>query len=108
MDSKWTANTHGPRTDEERIMNGPFRFIKRPVPFRFIKRQREGVFGTYCSQITWFAVLRHSQITWFNVLIHSQITWFNVLRHSKTDSQDSNESNGSQFSNENSTAVGGT
>ena len=35
------ANTHGPRTDEERIVNGPFRFIK-PVPFRFIKRQREG------------------------------------------------------------------
>ena len=40
-DSKRTANTHGPRMDEERIVNGLFRFIKRPVPFRFIKRQRE-------------------------------------------------------------------
>ena len=28
-------------------MNGPFRFIKRPVPFRFIKRQREVFFGAY-------------------------------------------------------------
>ena len=46
-DSKRTENTHGPRTDEERIVNGPFRFIKRPVPFRFIKRQREGFFGAY-------------------------------------------------------------
>ena len=26
-----------------------FRFIKQPVPFRFIKRQREGFFGAYCT-----------------------------------------------------------
>ena len=47
-DSKRTDNMHGPRTDEERIVNGPLHFIKRPVPFRFIKQQRDVFLGAYC------------------------------------------------------------